>query len=172
MKIVVSLRNDQRDLPMMLRRVQKRLTDPPQDASNLTATILAYVTGAKSESALKIVWKHARVLEYLHDHKKVPLAHLAREFRIRGGIEKLALKAAQECPRRTKRQKNMPTSERSSPASAELRCSVRPKVAYKLRSLATGTEVRLVGIRTAVRGLTPGAIIALRKVVPGGHASR
>jgi hypothetical protein len=169
MKIVVEIRDDEAHLPKMLRRLRARPRNPRQRESNLTDTVVEYVTSPSTENGFKIAWKYARVLEYLHDHKKVPLAHLAREIKLRGGIEKLTRKATKEFPRRNKHPTNKEASKSSNRASAELRCSIRPKVAKKLRSIATGTEVRLIGIRTAVRGFTTGAIVEVRKIVRAGR---
>jgi hypothetical protein len=68
----------------------------------ITASVFAYITGAKSEDALKIVWKRARVLEHLHDYHGVSPGDIAEEIRRRGGIEAVARLAAKEDPRRRK----------------------------------------------------------------------
>lgn len=162
MKIVVELRKGG-DFPAKLRRLQKRLVKSGSRSSSLTAAVLAYITGGRSENAFKIAWKWARVIEFLHDHKKVKIARLAKEIGLGGGIESLAREAAKENPRRNTRSTKSDRERRSQPSSRDIRFRIESRTAVRLKSIKSGTKVRLFGIRTSVRGLTPGAIIEVRK---------
>jgi len=165
MKVAVELRSEA-NLPKFLRPWRSKLLDgSSQVAASLTASVLAYVTGARTPNSVKLAWKYARVLEYLHDKKKVPLAHLAREMKVRGGIERLTGLAAQENPRRKKNDVGDFRKNASVITSDLLLCKIGSKMKRKIRSLDTGTVLKLIGVRTTVRGLTAGAIFEVRKII-------
>jgi hypothetical protein len=98
MAIVVELRSDQSAIKAFLKLSGKRPSKTNLEKSEnwLTSAVVAYVTGAKSENAIKLAWKLARGLEHLHDFHGISPENIAAEIRTRGGIEALASLAAEE----------------------------------------------------------------------------
>jgi hypothetical protein len=104
MAIVIELRSDESAAKGFLKLSGKKIAPTKAKKTDkwLTAAAVAYVTGAKSESAVKLAWKRARVLDYLHDFHGIPPEDIAAEIRKRGGIEAVARLAAEEDPLRPK----------------------------------------------------------------------
>lgn len=107
MAIVIELRSDGSAVKAFLKLSGKK--NPPTKSKKieewLTAAAVAYVTAAKSENAIKLAWKRARVLDHLHDVHGIPPEEIADAIRSRGGIEAIAKEAVKENPRRPKAEK-------------------------------------------------------------------
>jgi hypothetical protein len=107
MAIVVGIRSDEPAVKAFLRLSGKKI--PPAKSKKvedwLTAAVVAYVTAAKSQNAVKLAWKRARVLDHLHDVHGIPPEEIADQIRSRGGIESIAKEAIKENPRRPKAEK-------------------------------------------------------------------
>lgn len=67
------------------------------DANWIASAAFTFVIGKEQEG-----WKAARVAEFLHGFKGVPIEELAEQMRKLGGIEKIMKLAAKEDPRRVK----------------------------------------------------------------------
>jgi hypothetical protein len=103
MAIVVEIRGDEAATEAFSQLSKKVRPAGSQDSKSwITGAAVAYVTGAKSENAIKIAWKRARGLDHLHDFHGIPPEDIAAEIRKRGGIEAIARIAAEEDPRRQK----------------------------------------------------------------------
>jgi hypothetical protein len=103
MAIVVEIRGDEAATEAFSQLSKKVRPTGSQDSKSwITGAAVAYVTGAKSENAIKIAWKRARGLDHLHDFHGIPPEDIAAEIRKRGGIEAVARIAAEEDPRRQK----------------------------------------------------------------------
>lgn len=106
MATVVELRSDESAVKAFLKLSGKK--SPPVKSKKvedwLTAAVVTYVTAAKSENAVKLAWKRARVLDYLYDVHAISTEKIADEIRSRGGIEAIAKEAMKENPRRPKAQ--------------------------------------------------------------------
>jgi hypothetical protein len=103
MAIVVEIRGDEAATKAFSQLSKKVRPAGSQDSKSwITGAAVAYVTGAKSENAIKIAWKRARGLDHLHDFHGIPPEDIAAEIRKRGGIEAVARIAAEEDPRRQK----------------------------------------------------------------------
>jgi hypothetical protein len=107
MAIVVELRSDESAVKTFLKFSgnKNRPTKSKKTEEWLTAAVVAYVTGAKSENAIKLAWKRARVLDHLHDVDGIPPEKIADAIRSRRGIEAIAKEAARENPRRPRDEK-------------------------------------------------------------------
>jgi hypothetical protein len=115
MAVVVGMRSDRKALNAFLKLSGKSSPrrDPNKPEDWLTSAAVAYVTGAKSESAIKLACKRARALDHLHDYHRVLPKNIATEIRARGGIEAVANLAAKEDPRRSKAQSEMNAASKS-----------------------------------------------------------
>ena len=89
MAIVVELRSDQSAVKAFLKLSGKKSPKETLEKYEnwLTSAVIAYVTGAKSENAIKLAWKRARGLEHLHDFHGISTENIAAEIRTCGGIE-------------------------------------------------------------------------------------
>jgi hypothetical protein len=104
MAIVIELRSDESAVEGFLKLSGKKIepTKAKKLEDWLTSAVVGYVTGAKSENAVKLAWKRARVLDHLHDDHAIPPGEIADAIQSRGGLEAVATSAAQENPRRSK----------------------------------------------------------------------
>ncbi|WP_338691750.1 hypothetical protein V5279_36100 [Bradyrhizobium sp. 26S5] len=104
MALVVQLRGDAAETKAFYELADKKLPKVPGSnlRKNLTAALICYVTCAKSENAVKQVWKQARALDYLIDDQGVDPKDIATEIPKRGGIEAIVKAAAQDSPRRNR----------------------------------------------------------------------
>jgi hypothetical protein len=103
MAIVIEIRRDKATAKAFSRLSEKVRPKGSQDSKSwITGAAVAYVTGAKSKNAIKIAWKRARVLNYLHDFHGISPKNIAVEIRERGGIEAIIRLAAEEDPLRPK----------------------------------------------------------------------
>jgi hypothetical protein len=108
MAIAIELQSDEKNIKVFYKLASKKLpkSSGTELRKNLTASLICYITRAKSENQVKQVWKQSRALDYLVYDQGVKPEHVAIEIKQRGGIEAIAKVAAKEKPRR-KRQKTI-----------------------------------------------------------------
>jgi hypothetical protein len=104
MSVILKLRSSERAVQRFLKLTKAKNKVSPYDAAQswITKAVMVYVMDAKSESAKKIAWKRARVLDHLHDFHGIVPKNIAAEIRERGGIEAIIRLAAEEDPLRPK----------------------------------------------------------------------
>jgi hypothetical protein len=104
MSVILTLRSSERALQRFLKLTKAKNKMSPDDVAQswITKVVMEYVMDAKSESAKKIAWKRARVLDHLHDFHGILPRNIAVEIRERGGIEAVIRLAAEEDPLRPK----------------------------------------------------------------------
>jgi hypothetical protein len=99
--IVLLLRKDKDLQRKFIRRAKLKVPGKGKVAFKVVTEVMAYVMGAKTETARKLAWKRGRVIEFLHD-QGIKIAKIAAEIRSRGGIEAVLKEAAKRQPRRDK----------------------------------------------------------------------
>jgi hypothetical protein len=104
MAIVLELKSNEKSAKSFFKLADDTLPEESDRKlrKNLTAAVICYIKSAKTESAVKQVWKEARALDYLIEIEEVEPDDIAAEIEKRGGIEKIAKAAAQQDPRRPK----------------------------------------------------------------------
>jgi hypothetical protein len=167
MGAAVELRSNEPELKKFAVLAKANVKEMTTDNELITRAAVEFVIPGK------LSWKAARVLNYLHDFKGVPIDELAEKLEELGGIEKLVRAAAREQPRRTKElveperatisalQRALPVkipviskvsfrkpkNSKKAPATSTISVSISSALLAKLKLVEIGRRIKLVGAR-------------------------